>query len=48
MFSYFIFIAAGRVRPDQLAKVVDYPQGPNRKLKADENVIFNGTFVVSR
>jgi hypothetical protein len=29
-------------RAAELAKVAAYPQGPTRKLKADENDIFNG------
>ena len=30
-------------RAAELARVAAYPQGPNRKLKADENDIFNET-----
>lgn len=29
-------------RAEQLARVAAHPQGPTRKLKADENDIFNG------
>lgn len=32
-------------RAAELARVAAYPQGPTRKLKADENDIFNGEFM---
>lgn len=32
-------------RAAELAKVTAYPQGPTRKLKADESHIFNGIFI---
>jgi FKBP12-rapamycin complex-associated protein len=32
------------VRAEQLAHAAGHPQGPARKLKADENYIFNGVF----
>ncbi len=30
-------------RTEQIVRASEYPQGPARKLKADENDIFNGT-----
>ena len=35
--------ALTRTADPDLAKVAQYGQGPNRKLKADENEIFNDT-----
>ena len=32
------------VRVAELARVAGHPQGPMRKLKADENDIFNGAY----
>lgn len=39
-------VAESETDPDraaELARVAAHPQGPSRKLKADENDIFNGT-----
>ena len=33
---------AAELRSQELTRVAGYPQGPLRKLKADENDIFNG------
>ena len=33
---------AAETRSQELTRVTGYPQGPLRKLKADENDIFNG------
>jgi len=35
-------IWAAELRSQELTRVAGYPQGPLRKLKADENDIFNG------
>jgi len=35
-------IIAAELRSQELTRVAAYPQGPLRKLKADENDIFNG------
>lgn len=45
----FIVIGVGSdaTRTAELAKVTAYPQGPTRKLKADENDILNGSFSLS-
>lgn len=36
-------VANDSYRAEQLARVAAHPQGPMRKIKADENEIFNGS-----
>lgn len=41
-------VAEGNLDPEraaELARVAGVPQGPSRKLKADENDIFNSTLI---
>lgn len=35
------------LKSQELTRVTGYPQGPLRKLKADENYIFNGTIITT-
>jgi hypothetical protein len=37
-----LYDSAAELRSQELTRVAAYPQGPLRKLKADENDIFNG------
>jgi len=37
-----LYYCAAEMRSQELTRVTAYPQGPLRKLKADENDIFNG------
>jgi hypothetical protein len=37
-----LYNLAAELRSQELTRVAGYPQGPLRKLKADENDIFNG------
>lgn len=39
-----IELADTSARAEHLARVAGYPQGPSRKVKADENEIFNGMY----
>ena len=39
---------AAELRSQELTRVAAYPQGPLRKLKADENDIFNGGWKTKR
>jgi len=40
-----LYYYAAEMRSQELTRVTAYPQGPLRKLKADENDIFNGRVI---